>query len=41
MAQLVGVLETYDGYSATGASVMPVFSGLYGYLPPAFCHMVM
>ena len=28
MAQLVGVLDTYDGYSATGTRVMPVFSGL-------------
>lgn len=28
IAQLVGVLETYEGYSATGTSVMPVFSGL-------------
>ena len=26
--QLVGVLDTYDGNSFTGASVMPVFSGL-------------
>lgn len=26
--QLVGVLATNDGYSFTGASVMPVFSGL-------------
>ncbi|MEY3612173.1 MAG: hypothetical protein RJB14_1895 [Pseudomonadota bacterium] len=26
--QLVGVLETYEGNSLTGASVMPVFSGL-------------
>ncbi len=39
--QLVGVLDTYEGYSATGASVMPVFSGLYGYLSLAFCHIVM
>ena len=29
--QLVGVLDTYGAYSATGASVMPVFSGVYGY----------
>jgi hypothetical protein len=26
--QLVGVLDTYDGNSLTGAKVMPVFSGL-------------
>jgi len=26
--QLVGVLATYDGMSLTGASVIPVFSGL-------------
>src|SRR5258706_16041340 len=38
--QLVGVLDTYEGNSLTGTSVMPVFSGLYGYFASAFCQVV-
>jgi len=34
--QLVGALDTNDGLCATGASVIPVFSGLYRYFSLAF-----